>query len=116
MRFLSALFVIISWFISRFQFQVIVTLMSLSWGAVAGSFAAPYLYGLFWKRATKAGAYAGLFAGLASELVLFFVLGPANSPLAASLAILIPFAVVPLVSVFTAPVDAKLLDRAFKAK
>jgi SSS family solute:Na+ symporter len=116
MRFLSAIFVIISWFISRFQFQVIVTLMSLSWGAVAGAFAAPYLYGLFWKRATKAGAYAGLFAGLASELVLFFLLGPANSPLAASLAILIPFAVVPLVSVFTPPVDQKLLDRAFKAK
>lgn len=116
MRFLSAVFVVISYLISRHQFEVIVTLMSLSWGAVAGSFAAPYLYGLFWKRATKPAAYAGLLCGLLTEIVLFFVLGPADAPLAASLAILVPFAVVPVVSLATTPPDEKILDRAFGAR
>jgi SSS family solute:Na+ symporter len=116
MRFLSALFVVISYFISRYQIEVIVTLMSLSWGAVAGSFAAPYMYGLFWRKATKPAAYAGLLSGLGTEIALFYLLGPANAPLAASLAILVPFAVVPLVSSATEPPDGKILDRAFGAR
>ncbi|MDR2796811.1 MAG: sodium/solute symporter [Treponema sp.] len=113
MRFLSALFVIISYFISRFQFSFIVTLMSLSWGAVSGSFAAPYIYGLYWKGTTKAGAYAGLLSGLVTEISLFFILGAANSPLAASFAILAPFIVVPVVSRCTQVPDQSLVDRAF---
>jgi SSS family solute:Na+ symporter len=116
MRFLSALFVVISYFISRFQFEIIVNLMSLSWGAVAGSFAAPYLYGLFWRRGTKAAAYAGLFVGLGSEIALFYILGPASSPLSATLAILIPFAVFPVVSLATSPPEEKLLDKAFEGR
>jgi SSS family solute:Na+ symporter len=114
MRLLSAVFIIISYFISRFQISIIVYLMSLSWGAVSGSFAAPYMYGLYWKRATKAGAYAGLIVGLATEIVLFFVLGPARSPLVASIAILVPFAVVPLVSLCTPPPEKGLVNRAFE--
>jgi SSS family solute:Na+ symporter len=114
MRFLSAIFIIVSYFISRFQISIIVTLMSLSWGAVSGSFAAPYIYGLYWKRVTKAGAYSGLIAGLVTEILLFFVLGPANSPLAASFAIVVPFIVVPLVSLGTKAPGQALLDRAFE--
>ncbi|MDR0562175.1 MAG: sodium/solute symporter [Spirochaetaceae bacterium] len=113
MRFLSAVFVIISYLISRFQFGFIVTLMSLSWGAVSGAFAAPYLYGLYSKRVTKAGAYAGLLSGLGVEILLFFVLGPAKSPLAASCAIIVPFIVVPVVSAFTKTPDQAVIDRAF---
>jgi SSS family solute:Na+ symporter len=114
MRFLSAIFVIISYFISRFQIGFIVTLMSLSWGVVSGAFAAPYVYGLYWKRVTKAGAYAGLFSGLAIDIILFFALGASNSPLAASIAILVPFIIVPIVSLFTKAPDKNLIDRAFK--
>jgi SSS family solute:Na+ symporter len=114
MRFLSAIFVIVSYFISRFQIGFIVTLMSLSWGVVSGAFAAPYILGLYSRRVTKAGAYAGLLAGLAVEIVLFFVLGPARSPLAASFAIVVPFIVVPLVSCFTSPPERPLIDKAFE--
>ncbi|MFQ3620440.1 MAG: sodium:solute symporter family protein, partial [Spirochaetales bacterium] len=46
MRFLSSLFIILSYFIARYDFAIIITLMSLSWGTVAGSFMAPFLYGL----------------------------------------------------------------------
>jgi SSS family solute:Na+ symporter len=114
MRFLSALFVIVSYFISRFQIGFIVTLMSLSWGVVSGAFAAPYILGLYSRRATKAGAYAGLLTGLAVEIVLFFALGPARSPLAASIAITVPFIAAPLVSLFTSPPERSQIDRAFE--
>jgi SSS family solute:Na+ symporter len=114
MRLLSALFIIVSYFISRFQIGFIVTLISLSWGVVSGAFAAPYILGLYSKRVTKAGAYAGLIAGLVTESILFFALGSSRSPLAASFAIVVPFAVVPLVSRFTAPPEKALLDKAFE--
>jgi SSS family solute:Na+ symporter len=116
LRLLSIVFVAVSYVISRYQFDIIVNLMSLSWGAVAGAFAAPYIYGLYWKRATKAAAYAGLVAGLATEIALYYVLGAANSPLAASIAIIVPFAVVPLVSLLTKAPEQKLLDTAFAAE
>jgi SSS family solute:Na+ symporter len=114
MRFLSIIFIIVSYLISRFQFSFIVTLMSLSWGAVSGSFAAPYLYGLFWKKVTKQGAYAGLFAGLLTEIILFFVLGPSRAPLAASCAIIVSFIVVPLVSLGTKAPDKAIIEKAFE--
>ncbi len=114
MRFLSVIFIIVSYLISRFRFSFIVTLMSLSWGAVSGAFAAPYLYGLFWKKATKQGAYAGLISGLTAEIILFFVLGPVRAPLAASCAIILPFIVIPLVSLGTQPPNKALLDKAFE--
>ncbi|MDR2758697.1 MAG: sodium transporter [Spirochaetaceae bacterium] len=114
MRLLSALFIIVSYFISRFQIGFIVTLMSLSWGVVSGAFAAPYILGLYYRRTTKTGAYAGLITGLVTEIFLFFILGAAQSPLAASFAIVVPFIVVPLVSRFTTPPEKQLLDRVFE--
>jgi solute:Na+ symporter, SSS family len=114
MRFLSVLFIILSYFIARYPIGIIVTLMSLSWGAVSGAFLAPYLLGLFWKGTTKPGAYAGMFTGLTLAIVLFFVMGPANSPLASSIAMIVPFGVVTLVSLFTKRPDKKLLDKAFQ--
>ena len=114
MRFLSAVFIVISYFISRFQISIIVYLMSLSWGVVSGAFAAPYILGLYSKRVTKAGAYAGLITGVATMITLFFVLGSSKSPLAASISILLPFIVVVAVSAFTTPPDKALLDKAFE--
>ncbi|GHV86359.1 sodium:solute symporter [Spirochaetia bacterium] len=113
MRFLSGIFIIISYFISRFQISFIVYLMSLSWGVVSGAFAAPYILGLYSKRVTKAGAYAGLLTGIVTMITLFFVLGSSRSPLAASISIILPFIVVTGVSAFTAPPEKALLDKAF---
>ncbi|GHV74945.1 hypothetical protein AGMMS49940_22470 [Spirochaetia bacterium] len=47
------------------------------------------------------------------EIALFFILGASRSPLAASIAIVVPFIVVPVVSLFTAPPDKAILDKAF---
>jgi solute:Na+ symporter, SSS family len=113
MRFLSGVFVAISYFIARYDFAFIVTLMSLSWGCVAGSFMAPFLYSLYWKRTTLLGVKAGIATGLTLGIVLFFKLGQNNSPIASSIAMLVPFIVVPLVSLATKPPSSKLLDKAF---
>lgn len=75
MRFLSAVFVAFSFFIAKYELAIIVTLMSLSWGAIAGAFMAPFLYGLYWKRATAAGIFAGMIAGLAVSVGLFYYWG-----------------------------------------
>lgn len=114
MRFLSALFIIISYFIARYDFAIIITLMSLSWGAVAGSFMAPFLYGLFWKRTTLAGVYAGMLTGLATSVTLFFYWGEAWSPLASSVGMLLPFLVMPLVSLLTKPPAEGVVETAFR--
>ncbi|MDR0456326.1 MAG: sodium transporter [Treponema sp.] len=113
MRFLSAIFIVISYFISRFQISIIVYLMSLSWGVVSGAFAAPYILGLYSKRVSKAGAYSGLFSGAATMIILFFIMGAGNSPLAASIAIIVPFVVVTAVSLFTSPPRKEILEKAF---
>ncbi|NDY55922.1 sodium/solute symporter [Desulfovibrio sulfodismutans] len=115
-RLLSALFIVISYVIARYDFDIIITLMSLSWGAVAGAFMAPYIYGLFWKGATKAGVKAGMATGLVVNITLFFILGPAKSPIASSAAMIAPFAVVPLVSLFTRPPSERTIAQAFGAK
>jgi len=112
-RMASAVFVAISYLIARYEFAVIVTLMSVSWGVIAGAFAAPYIYGLFWRRATAAGALAGLLVGVAVAIVLFYWLGAAKAPIAASAAIIAPFVVVPVVSFFTRPPESETVERAF---
>ncbi len=114
MRILSAVFILASYAISRLQIGFIVTLMSLSWGVLSGAFMAPYILGIFCKRITKVGAYAGLYSGAATAVVLTMTLGAANSPLAASIAMVVPFAVVPLVSLFTPKVDQSIIDKAFQ--
>lgn len=113
MRFLSAIFVVVSYFIARFEFGIIVTLMSLSWGVVAGSFMAAFVYGLFWKRTTKVGVTVGMFTGMTLAIVLFFKLGPNNSPIASSIAMIVPFFVIPVVSLLSKAPDKKLIDKAF---
>lgn len=114
MRFLSGLFILISYLIARYEFSFIVTLMSLSWGVVAGGFLAPYVYGLYWKRTTKIGAKAGMFTGVALAIILFYVLGPAKSPIASSIAMIVPFVVVPVVSLMTNKPSGRRIVKAFK--
>ncbi|HOJ64787.1 MAG TPA: sodium/solute symporter [Spirochaetota bacterium] len=114
MRFLSAIFIVISYFIARFKIGIIVTLMSLSWGAVAGSLMAPYIYGLFWKRVTKEGAFAGMITGLLLSVSLFFIMGEKNSSISSVIAMAFPFIVVPVVSLLTKPPKKEIIDIAFK--
>jgi len=118
MRILSGVFVIISYFIAKYKIAIIVTLMSLSWGAIAGSFMAVYLYGLYWKRATRISAWFGILSGLSVVIISFAILGlngyDKNAPIIACLAMIVPFFVIPIVSLFTKPPKQEIIDRAFK--
>ncbi|MBQ3562125.1 MAG: sodium:solute symporter, partial [Clostridia bacterium] len=64
MRVLIVVFIAISAFIAIMQHQSNVTfiaqLMGISWGALAGAFLAPFLYGLYWKRTTKAAVWVNI--------------------------------------------------------
>jgi len=53
MRFLSALFILFSYFIAKYNLSIIVTLMSLSWGVIAGSFMARIFTACTGKKSRK---------------------------------------------------------------
>lgn len=110
-RFLNGLFILISVLMALLKFSFIVTMMSLSWGAVAGAFMAPYLYSLYWKRLNKYGAAAGMLTGLTLNIILFALKVP--STIAASAAILVPFAVIPVVTLLTPAPQSETVALAF---
>ena len=64
MRALIIVFIAVSVVIAIIQYKSNITfiaqLMGVSWGALAGAFLAPFLYGLYWKKATKDEFYLRL--------------------------------------------------------
>lgn len=73
MRILCLVFVAVSVVIAITKPSSIINLMSLSWGTLAGCFIAPYVYGLYFKGATKAGAYSAVIGGLSFTAVLYII-------------------------------------------
>ena len=55
MQALIVFFIVISVVIALDPPTFIAQLMGISWGALAGAFLAPFLYGLYWKGVTRAG-------------------------------------------------------------
>lgn len=110
LRLLCALFVACSLAVALTKPTFILTLMALSWGTVAGAFLAPYLYGLFWKNTTPAGAWAGALTGLTVSIV-FSVIYPSAIPTVGVMAMLIPLLVTPAVSLFTKPLPDQVKNR-----
>ncbi len=51
----------------------IAQMMGVSWGALAGAFLAPFLYGLYWKGATKAAVVASFIFGVGLEVVQLLI-------------------------------------------
>jgi len=113
MRVLCGLFVALSLILAMNKVDVIVNLMVMSWGALAGVFLAPYIYGLFWKRTTRAGAFAGIITGLLSAFVLFILWGKDGIPVAGAITMFLPMFVVPVVSLMTKPLPKEMVDAAF---
>ncbi|MBQ9979623.1 MAG: sodium/solute symporter [Oscillospiraceae bacterium] len=126
MRILIAVFIIISSVIAIVQARSSVTfiaqLMGISWGALAGAFLAPFLYGLYWKRTTKQGVWAGFIAGVGITLaqmittalggvfIVPYFSNPINSGFLAMVAGLV---IVPVVSMLTKAPDKNLVDGMF---
>ena len=51
----------------------IAQMMGVSWGALAGAFLAPFLYGLYWKGITKASTVVCFIWGCAIALIQMFI-------------------------------------------
>ncbi len=49
------------------DFTFIAQMMGVSWGALAGAFIAPFLYGLYWKRTTVAAVAVSFITGVGVE-------------------------------------------------
>jgi Na+/proline symporter len=113
MRLLCGVFVALSLWIAMSKVDVIVNLMVIAWGALSGAFLAPYVYGLFWKRATKAGAYAAMLVGIGTAVGLFVLWGKPCIPVAGAIAMFVPLFVMPVVSLLTRPPKAELVAAAF---
>lgn len=47
----------------------IAQMMGVSWGALAGAFLAPFLYGLYWKKTTRAAVSASFLFGTGLEII-----------------------------------------------
>ena len=116
------IFIAISAIIAVIQYKSAVTfiaqLMGISWGALAGSFLAPFLYSLYWKKTTKAACWTSFVFGC-MIMVLNLVAGshfPAllQSPInCGAFAMLTGLIVVPVVSLFTKKPDAALIENTF---
>ena len=133
-RVFLGIFIIISMLLASYSYRTndiyIAKLMSISWGALSGSFIAPFLYGLFWKGVTKAAVWASFISGVGitvthlilSNGALFghsftFPTGlPINlaSPInAGAFAMLFGLILVPIVSWMTPKIKKDVIDNAF---
>ena len=122
MRIFIAVFLIISVVLAIITLEnpqtVISTLMSISWGALAGAFLAPFMYGLFWKGVTKAACMASFIAGVGITVIhmAYYTLAGHTGTLwginlaspinAGAFAMLFGLVLVPIVSLITRQSDA----------
>ena len=122
MRSLIVVFIAISVVIAGIQYKSNITfiaqLMGVSWGALAGAFLAPFLYGLYWKKTTKIACYASFIfgTGLMTLNLLFRSHFPAllQSPInAGAVAMISGLIIVPVVSLFTKKPDKESIEDTF---
>ncbi|MDD5898599.1 MAG: sodium/solute symporter [Clostridia bacterium] len=122
MRLLIVMFIAISVVLAIVQYKSSVTfiaqLMGVSWGALAGAFLAPFLFGLYWKRTTPAGVWASFLFSTVVMLANVLVRGMfpvmLRSPInAGAFCMLAGLIIVPVVSLLTRKPDAALIDHVF---
>ena len=107
-------------------FTFIAQMMGVSWGALAGAFLAPFLYGLYSKKITKASVLVSFIFGAGIEIIqllrdfgvlsinggfLGFVF--TNSLYSGVFAMVGGLILVPVVSLFTPKLDKDETDKMF---
>ncbi len=121
-RILLVVFIAISVVIAIMQYKSSITfiaqLMGVSWGALAGAFLAPFLYGLYWKKTTKAAVWASFIwgAGIMILNLLFRDMFPLllQSPInCGAFAMLSSLILVPVVSWLTPKMNREVVDSCF---
>ncbi|MBQ0024211.1 MAG: sodium:solute symporter [Bacteroidales bacterium] len=100
----------------------IAQLMGISWGALAGAFLAPFLYGLYWKRTTAASVWCSFISGVVVMCICMYCTLSGNtfispyfsSPINAGvLAMVMGLVIVPVISLFTKVKDKDKVARMF---
>lgn len=113
MRILLVFFVVVSVVLALDPPTFIAQLMGISWGALAGAFLAPFLYGLYWKGVTKAAVWASFAAGVGITVLNMF-LQFMDSPInAGAFAMAVGLVIVPVVSLITPKMKKEDTDRIF---
>ncbi len=130
MRVLIAAFLILSVVIALNPNAYITTLMSISWGALAGAFLAPFMYGLFSRKVTRAAVWASFITGIGITVIHMFIFSlgffpeatkaaaslPLNmaSPInAGAIAMIVGIIIVPVVSAFTKVKEPEKVEEIF---
>lgn len=131
MRILIAVFLLISVIIALNPNAYISTLMSISWGALAGAFLAPFIYGLFSKKITKAAVWTSFIWGVGITVLHMFIfslglfpqavqavssirLSIASPINAGAFAMISGLIIVPVVSMFTKKPDSQQTEKVFE--
>ena len=121
-RLLIVVFILISVILAIVQYKSSVTfiaqLMGISWGALAGSFLAPFLFSLYWKRTTKLSCFICFAFG--SILMIANIFFRASFPVllqspinAGAFAMLAGFIIVPVVSLLSKAPDKQVVEHTF---
>ncbi len=120
MRVLIVVFIAISAYIAlnKDKLSAIADMMGISWGALAGAFLAPFLFGLYSKKVTKAAVWVNFIFG--AGIMIWNMIDRASfppvlqSPINSGvIAMLAGFIIVPVVSIFTKKPDGELVEDAF---
>lgn len=113
MRVLLVFFIVVSVLLSLNPPTFIAQLMGYSWGALAGAFLAPFLWGLYWKKTTKLSVWVCFIFGVGftvANMFLKFIASPINAGAVTMLAGLV---IVPLVSLITPKLSKEKVDGIF---
>lgn len=113
MQVLIVFFIVLSVAIALDPPTFIAQLMGISWGALAGAFLAPFLYGLYWKGVTRAGVWAGFITGVGltvANMFFGFIKSPIN---AGAMAMIAGLLIVPLISLITPKLKKSEIEDVF---
>ena len=121
-RVFIAVFIAISVIIAIVQYKMnlsfIAQLMGISWGALAGAFLGPFLYGLYWKRTSKASVWVCFIFStvvmVANILLKSWFPEILQSPINAGVfCMLAGLVIVPVVSLLTKAPEKEQIEQVF---
>ncbi len=118
LRGLIVVFIVLSVVLAQQKWTFIVNLMALSWGLVAGCFLGPFVWGLFWRRASQAAVWVNIVVSLAIMGVMGYSyaadpLTAGRVPVLAAATMLLSLVITPLVSLVTPAPGGGVVERAF---
>ncbi|MBQ2720008.1 MAG: sodium:solute symporter, partial [Clostridia bacterium] len=117
-RILCFAFIGLSLIFALFNFSIIVSIMSFSWGVVSGCFLGPYFWALYSKKTTRAGAWSGLLSGI-TVFAVYYILSLAvpavkfDVAMCGVIAMAVSFVIVPVVSSFTKQLPEETIAKSF---